>query len=156
MLMATALLLLTVTILYAGYNILVKVSSQNIPDHATTTILATVSLQVAALVTSLVFMFIITAKGGQTIALSFKAYAWAAAAGLCIGGAEIAYFYLFSGLGHGRPMAASTAIPFVVSGTILVTMVVAYFVFKEHIGWAQIAGAALVISGIYLLFMGYK
>ena len=45
-------LLLAVTVLYAGYNLLVKVSSSHVPAVATTPILATIALQVAAIAVS--------------------------------------------------------------------------------------------------------
>ena len=48
-------LLILVTMFYAGYNILVKVSVDHALGTATTTILATISLQLAALSASLIF-----------------------------------------------------------------------------------------------------
>jgi len=42
-------LLVAVTIFYAGYNVLIKISGTYVPAVATTTILATISLQLAAL-----------------------------------------------------------------------------------------------------------
>ena len=94
--MTGLLLLVTVTVLYAGYNILIKVSASHVPAAATSTITATICLQIAALMTSLVYMSVIMIRGGQVLQLSWGSYLWAAAAGLCIGGAEIAYFYLFA------------------------------------------------------------
>ncbi len=47
--MAGLLLLVTVTTLYAGYNLLIKVSVSHVPAAATSTIVATICLQVAAL-----------------------------------------------------------------------------------------------------------
>jgi drug/metabolite transporter (DMT)-like permease len=86
--------------------------------------------------------------------LSPSAYAWAAAAGLCIGAAEIAYFYLFGGLGSGKPMAANLAVPAIVSGTIVITFIVSYFLFREPLTWPQLLGAGLVIAGIATMFLG--
>lgn len=151
--MLSLLLLLTVTALYAGYNLLIKVSSSHLPAEATSTILATICLQVAALAMSAGFVAILFLRGGHSLQLTGSAYGWAAAAGLCIGGAEIAYFYLFGGIGHGRPMAASVAIPVIVSGTIVITAVAAYVVFKESLSATQLLGGALIIAGILLMFV---
>src|SRR5262249_1334357 len=110
-------LLVAVTIFYAGYNLLIKVSGIHVPAAATTTILATIWLQVAALLASTLFLGFLALQGGQVFSLSPRAYLWAALAGLCAGSAEITYFYLLSGVGFARPMAASIVIPTVVSGT---------------------------------------
>ena len=147
-------LLVTVTVLYAGYNLLVKVSTSHVPAAATSTIAATICLQLAALTTSLVFISIATARGGQVLQLSPGAYLWAAAAGLCIGGAEIAYFYLLGGIGTVKPMSANVVIPTVVSGTIVITVIAAYFLFRETLGLIQLAGIGCVIIGMLLLFFG--
>ena len=152
--MTGVLLLVTVTMLYAGYNLLIKVSASHVPAAATSTIAATISLQLAALMTSLVFLTIITARGGQSLQLSTGAYLWAAAAGLCIGGAEIAYFYLFGGIGGIKPMAATVVIPTVVSGTILITVIAAYFIFSETLGMIQLAGLGCIVIGMLLLYYG--
>ena len=152
--MAGLLLLVTVTVLYAGYNLLIKVSSSHVPAAATSTIAATICLQVAALMTSIVFVSIAMLRGGQVLQLSWGAYLWAAAAGLCIGGAEIAYFYLFSGIGTIKPMAANLVIPTVVSGTIVITVIAAYFIFSETLALIQLAGLGCVIIGMLLLYFG--
>ena len=78
------------------------------PAAATTTILATICVQVAALLASALFLGFLTIRGGQVFALSRGSYLWAALAGICIGSAEIGYFYLFSGIGLARPMQATT------------------------------------------------
>ena len=152
--MTGVLLLVTVTTLYAGYNLLIKLSASHVPEAATTTIAATICLQIAALTTSLVFVIIAMARGGQTLQLTSGAYLWAAAAGLCIGGAEIAYFYLFGGIGGIKPMAATVVIPTVVSGTILITVIAAYFIFSETLGMIQLAGLGCIVIGMLLLYYG--
>lgn len=151
--MGAGLLLLTVTLLYAGYNLLVKVSSGFVPAEATTTILAAICVQLAALSTSMMFMILLLFRGGQVLQLSTSTYLWAAAAGLCIGSAEIAYFYLFSGIGISKPMAANLAIPTIVSGTIIITMLVSYLVLKEPMNWNQVLGSACIVLGIIILFL---
>ena len=80
----------------------------------------------------------------------------AAAAGLCIGGAEIAYFYLFGGIGTGKPMTANMVIPTVVSGTIVITVVAAYFVFGETLALTHLTGVACIILGLLRLYLGKR
>ena len=152
--MAGLLLLVTVTTLYAGYNLLIKVSAAHVPASATSTIAATICLQIAALTTSMLFLSIALIRGGQVLQLTWGAYTWAAAAGLCIGGAEIAYFYLFAGIGTIKPMAANVVIPTVVSGTIMITAIAAYFIFRESLTPIQLAGIGCVVLGVVLLNLG--
>lgn len=151
--MVGIVLLTVVTVLYAGYNIFIKISGGHVPEEATTTVLAAICVQLAALSTSIVFLSFLALRGGQVFSLSTGSYLWAAIAGLCIGGAEIAYLYLFGGIGLSKPMPASIAIPTIVSGTIVITMVVSYFVFKELISWSQFLGGALIVLGIVVLFL---
>ena len=145
-------LLLGITVLYAGYNLLVKVSSGHVPVAATTPILATIALQVAALFVSAVFALGLAVHGGHVLVVSRAAVAWAVAAGLCIGAAEIGYFYLFRGVGGGEPMAANVAIPVIVSGAIVLTLIVSWLVFREPVTWVRLLGAALAVSGVVILF----
>jgi len=147
------LLLAGVTFLYAGYNLFVKMSGSHVPETATTTVLATICLQVAALLVSLVFLICLVVKGGQSFQLSTSAYQWAIVAGVCIGMAEVGYFYLFADLQSSKPMAANVAIPVIVSGTIAITMVFSFFVLKEQAGIKQLAGCFLIVCGIVLFFI---
>ena len=147
------LLLSAITVLYAGYNLLVKVSSNYIPASATSTVLATICLQIAALAASGTFALLLLARGGHVLKLSAAAYAWAAGAGLCIGLAEIGYFYLFRGVGGG-PVAASVAVPVIVTGTVVLTMLLSAFALRESLGAMQVAGTVVVVIGIAMIFSG--
>lgn len=151
--MTSAVLLALVTLLYAGYNVFMKVAGQHVPDTATTTVLATICVQVVALLTSLAFLGVLLSRGEQSLALSSGTWLWAAAAGLCIGAAEIGYLYLFSGIGLDRPMDAGVAIPTVVSGTVAIAMVVSVTAFGEALTWTRAIGALLVTAGTVLLFV---
>ena len=62
--MATILLLISVTVLYAGYNLLVKISSEHVPNLATSTVMATICLQIAALAVSSIFAIYLLNRGG--------------------------------------------------------------------------------------------
>ncbi len=151
--MAGITLLAAVTFLYAGYNLFLKLSGGHVPSGATTTILATMCLQVAALSTSIVFLAVLAVRGGQVLALSPGSYVWAAIAGLCIGGAEIGYLYLFGGVGGVKSMDASIAIPTIVSGTIVIALLFSFLFLKEQISWNQVLGSCLILTGIFFLFM---
>ena len=151
--MVAAMLLAAVTLLYAGYNLLIKLSGTHVPASATTTVLATVCLQVAALSTSVLFLGFLAAQGSHVFTLAPRAYFWAVLAGLCIGAAEIGYFYLFGGIGLDRPMQAGVAIPVIVAGTVAIATVASAVLFGEAFGWRQLAGAALVAGGIVLIFL---
>ena len=74
------------------------------------------------------------------------------AAGLCIGAAEIGYFYLFRGVAGGEPMAANVAIPIVVSGAIVFTLLVSWLVLREPFTSVRLLGAVLVVAGVVTLF----
>lgn len=145
-------LLVAVTIFYAGYNVLIKISGSYVPASATTTILATICVQVAALLTSMLFLGLLAIRGGQVFSLPTASYLWAALAGLCIGAAEIGYFYLFGGVGLARPMAATVAIPTIVSGTIVIALLASVLVLEEKIGWSQVLGSCLIVLGIAIVF----
>ncbi len=152
--MVAPLLLLTATLLYAGYNLLIKVSGSHVPEEATSTVLGVICLQLAALTTSITYagsLFLF--RGDQHLQLTTPAYLWAVAAGVCIGGAEIAYFYLFGGFGQAKPMAANVAIPTIVSGTIVITLLVSLFVLREPLNWNQWLGSGCIVLGIVLLFL---
>jgi drug/metabolite transporter (DMT)-like permease len=145
--MVAPLLLLTATLLYAGYNLLIKVSGSHVPEDATSTVLGVICLQLAALTTSITYagsLFLF--RGDQHLQLTTPAYLWALAAGFCIGGAEIAYFYL-------KPMPASIAIPTIVSGTIVVTLLISFVVLREPLNWNQWLGSGCIVLGIALLFL---
>ena len=146
------ILLALVTCFYAAYNLFVKASGAEVSGSATTTIAATLCLQVAAILVSLIFASILYLRGGHVLALPTKAYVWAAIAGLSIGCAEVAYFYLFSGIGGEKPLAANVAIPTVVAGTVVITMIVSALIFGEYFGWQQFVGTAFIIAGLGLLF----
>ena len=149
---AFTLLALT-TLLYAGYNVLIKVSTQYVPHDAPSTITATICLQVAALAVSLVFLAAQKTQLHASLLLPTRTYLWAVAAGLCIGAAEITYFYLFAGLGSSKPMQASVAIPVIVSGAIVIALLVGWLVLRETVAWPQLTGVGLIASGIFMLFV---
>jgi len=150
--LSSVLLLTLVTLCYAGYNVSIKLSGNFVPETATTTLTATICLQLAALLVSFCFYLLLVVRGGSVFSLSTGSYSWAIVAGLCIGLAEIGYLYLFSGLGNMPAMPAGVAIPTVVSGTIVIAMIFSLVFLRESIGITQLAGAGLIVLGVALLF----
>ncbi len=143
--------------MYAGYNLLIKVSSSYVPIESTSIIFATMTLQFAALVASCVFAAGLLIRGELSFALlPTSAISWAALAGFSIGCAEIGYFFLFRGFGDSPPMSANIAIPFIVSGTIVVTLIIAWLLFKEPLSWQKILGTILVVAGVATIYLDKK
>ncbi len=150
--MQAVVLLGFVTLAYAGYNFLMKLSGAAVPTSATTTILATISVQIAALLTSFAFLAQLGLRGDQQFALNLPTYFWAAIAGICIGAAEIGYLYLFAGVGQAKPMAANIAIPAVVSGTVLFALLFGVLLLNEPINFMQILGVTMIGGGVIVMF----
>ena len=149
--MSAPLLLLLITVCYAGYNLLIRMSGSH-SGHAVSPLLATISLQMAALGISFCYLLYLW-KQNVELALPAKAYPWAIAAGVCIGLAEIMYFYLFRGAEGIRPIAASVAIPLIVGGTIAIVVCLSVVLFGERLSGVQWLGVLLTLSG--LLVLGY-
>ena len=145
----SVLLLLFIIGFYAAYNLLVKASS-GYTLSASSPILATISLQLAALSVSLIYLcYLVEQKA--VISVPTKAYLLAIGGGVCIGLAEVLYFYLFRGVGGDKPMAASVAVPLVVGGTIIVAVLASYVVFKESLNVGQWIGIGLGFIGMVVL-----
>lgn len=147
------LLLVAVSVLYAGYNVLIKMAGNNIPKTASTPVLASLCLQVGALSVSFALLSGMAISGNFNMQLTRKAYIYAGLAGVFVGLGGYGYFHLFSGFGLFKPMEASVAIPVVVCSTIVISMIVSAIILKESIRWTQLIGAALILSGIVMLFI---
>jgi len=146
------LLLVIVTVSYAGYNLFIKLSSsQNINN--TNSIAATLSLQVFALVVTSIFSVYLFSKGERIFVLPSKSYLYAIFGGISIGFAEIGYFYLFNAANPNGPLNANTAIPVILGGTILITMIFSFYIFRESYSYQKILGTLFIIFGIYLVLI---
>jgi len=73
-------LLILVTVLYAGYNVFVKAATDSALDTATSTILATIALQATALMVSFCFAAMLLFKGDAQLSPGNTSLAWAATA----------------------------------------------------------------------------
>ena len=146
------LLLVIVTVSYAGYNLFIKLSSsQNINN--TNSIAATLSLQIFALVITSIFSVYLFSKGERIFVLPSKSYLYAIFGGISIGFAEIGYFYLFNAANPNGPLNANTAIPVILGGTILITMIFSFYIFRESYSYQKILGTLFIIFGIYLVLI---
>ena len=148
--MKTIIILILVTICYAGYNLLIKVSMSHVESATIPPIIATICLQATALFVSVIYLLSLS-RQLSSLVLPSRAYLWAVGAGLCIGIAEILYFYLFRGFENETRITASSAIPFVVGGTIIIAAVTSCFVFRDVLNTGQWAGLGLSIAGITVL-----
>lgn len=152
-----AVLLLTlVTLAYAGYNILIRVSGGHTPAGASTTILATLCLQAGAVIASTCFLAFLLVQGGHSFRLTTPAYLWALGAGLCIGLAEVGYFYLFGGVAGIRPLPAGLVVPVVVTGTVVLSLLASWLLLREGVGTMQLLGAGLIVAGILVMYLGSR
>lgn len=149
--MLSIALLLTATVFYAGYNLLIKQSSVHAEMAAVTTITATIALQLAALFVSVLFLTVLRVSGVESFALPAPAYWWAIAAGLCIGAAEVCYFYIFGGSAYTTPFPVSIATPVIVGGAVVLATLGAWWFFGESVSVRQWLGAALIIAGVVAL-----
>ena len=144
------IILVIVTISYAGYNLFIKLaSSQNLNNS--NSIAATLCLQLFALFVTILFSFYLFSKGEKIFVLPSKSYLYAIFAGISIGLAEIGYFYLFN---ESNPKGASNAnsvIPVILGGTILITMIFSFIFLSESFNYKRIFGTFFIIFGIYLV-----
>ena len=149
--MNNSYLLITVTLAYAGYNLFIKLAgAQNINNN--NGIAATLCLQIFALIVTSVFSIYLSSLGENIFVLPSKTYLYAVFGGISIGIAEIGYFYLFNASNTDGALNANTAIPIILGGTILVTMIFSFYVLKESFNYHKIIGTIFIIIGIYLIF----
>ena len=149
--MNNSYLLITVTLAYAGYNLFIKLAgAQNINNN--NGIAATLCLQIFALIVTSLFSIYLSSLGENIFVLPSKTYLYAVFGGISIGIAEIGYFYLFNASNTDGALNANTAIPIILGGTILVTMIFSFYILKESFNYHKIIGTIFIIIGIYLIF----
>ena len=146
------LLLVIVTLSYAGYNLFIKLAGSNNINN-TNGIAATLCLQIFALIVTSVFSVYLFSKGEKIFVLPSKAYLYAIFGGISIGFAEIGYFYLFNASNPNGALNTNTAIPIILGGTILITMFFSFYIFKESYNYQKFLGTSFIIFGIYLVLI---
>mmetsp|Transcript_15155 Transcript_15155/g.30821 ORF Transcript_15155/g.30821 Transcript_15155/m.30821 type:complete len:246 (-) Transcript_15155:130-867(-) len=128
---------------YALYNLFIKKAA----THNMDPILGGVLLQfVAATVGTLLWLVQRTTSSKAAVVSTRTAMAWAAAAGLAVGAAELLSFFI-SGMG----VQAMQSIPIVVGGSVLMGTVLGRVWLKEMLTWKGWCGVALISIGIALV-----
>ena len=110
-------------------------------------------LQIFALIFTSIFSDYLFSKGEKKFVLPSKTYLYAIFAGISIGLAEIGYFYLFNASNPNGALNANTAIPVILGGTILITMIFSFYIFRESFNYQKIFGKFFIIFGICLVLI---
>ncbi|MDG1482528.1 MAG: EamA family transporter [Myxococcota bacterium] len=129
-----------IAIALGGYHVLLKLSSTHIDQ-----VLGAVVLQLVAAVLGGSVLAAAVCRG-QAPEITPRGVGLAAAAGLCVGAAEILSFWLFSA---GVP--ASRGVPVVVGGSILVAALLGVLALREPLGLTQWLGVGLIVAGVAVL-----
>jgi transporter family protein len=125
---------------YALYNVLIKLASAHIHQ-----VLGAVILQVTAFVLGILWLVFIRMKGTHP-EVSSRGLWLAVLAGVFVGLAEIFSFIVFS-----KGVPASSGIPVIIGGSVLLAAVIGFLWLKEPLTFSHILGAVLVIAGIWML-----
>jgi len=134
------LLAILTAFLYGAYNFFIKVSSSHINQIVGAVILQIVAALVGAGI--LIFLKLTNAP----LEISSKGVGYAVVAGVMVGLAEIASFFLFS-----KGVSASVGIPIIIGGSVIVGAVLGLTFLKESFGLLQLLGLVLIVAGIAIL-----
>lgn len=134
------LLAVLTAVLYGAYNFFIKLSSGHINQ-----IVGAMILQiVAALVGASILLYLKLTHA--TFAISSKGVTYAVIAGVMVGLAEIASFFLFS-----KGIPASTGIPIIIGGSVIVGAALGLLFLKESFGLLQFFALILIVVGVVIL-----
>ncbi len=140
--LATALLTAAA---FGLYNVFMKLGADRIDA-----VLGAVVLQVvAAALGSGYALWLRTTD--HSFAFSREGLGYAAAAGVCVGLAEIGTFVVFA---RGAPVALAT--PIILGGSVTLAALVGATILREPLRPTQIAGIVLVICGVALVSSGVR
>lgn len=127
-------------VFFGAYNVFIKLASGHINQ-----IVGAVILQVvAALLGGLILLILKTTH--QPLEISPKGIQMAILAGVFVGLAEIASFYVFS-----KGVSASVGIPIIIGGSILVGAILGLVFLKESLNLTQVFAIGLIVAGVVLL-----
>ena len=135
------LLALLAAFCFGAYNVFMKIASGYIHE-----ITGAVILQFVAAIAGLAILLYIKYGTNEVITISQKGIMYSVLAGLCVGGAEIVSFIVF-----GKGVPASTGIPIIIGGAIVVGTVIGMLFLKEKITTFHVLGTVLIILGILLV-----
>lgn len=145
--------ILLIIFFYSGYNLFIKLSSDQTSIGNNNILSATLILQFTALITTLSLSSKLIFSTDKFFILSFKSYTYAILGGICIAAAEIGYFYIFSNKNSSSSLNASSAIPIVIGGTICITFIFSYLFLNEKIYLQNSIGVFLILIGITLILI---
>ncbi len=141
-LMNWVILIIMVLLFYALYNFFISLSSGDIHQ-----VVGALILQItAAIFGGLVLLYLKLTK--TELLVSKKGILFAVLAGICIGVAEISYFFVYS-----KGISASVAIPMVMGGTVLVGSILGFIFLKESITLWHVLASILIIAGISIMYL---
>lgn len=126
---------------FGAYNVFVKIASGYIHE-----ITGAVILQFVAAIAGLGVLLYMKFKGHEVLVFTQKGVLFSVLAGLFVGGAEILSFVVF-----GKGIPASTGIPIIIGGAIIVGTLIGLLFLKEKITAIHILGIVFVILGILLV-----
>jgi transporter family protein len=129
-----------IAIAMGGYHVLLKLSADHIDQ-----VLGAVVLQLVAMLLGGGVLAVMLWRG-QVPSATPRGLGLAAAAGLCVGAAEILTFWLFS---SGVP--AARGVPVVVGGSILVAALLGVAALREPLSPVQWLGVGLIVAGVAVL-----
>ena len=132
-------LVLLTALFYGIYNFFIKISSGHINQ-----IVGAVILQVVAAALGLLILLYLKLTGAP-LEVSSKGIQFAILAGVFVGLAEIASFYAFS-----KGVTASTGIPIMIGGSVVVGALLGIVFLKESLTVVQYFAIAMVVVGIVL------
>jgi len=141
-LMNWVILIIMVLLFYALYNFFISLSSGDIHQ-----VVGALILQItAAIFGGLVLLYLKLTK--TELLVSKKGILFAVLAGICIGVAEISYFFVYS-----KGISATVAIPIVMGGTVLVGSILGFIFLKESITLWHVLASILIIAGISIMYL---
>ena len=125
---------------YAAYNVFIKVSSGHINQ-----IVGALILQIAAAAVGGAILVFLKMTNTPLI-ISQKGIWFSILAGVFVGLAEIASFFLFS-----KGISASIGIPIIVGGSILLGALFGFIFLKETLNLTHFFAIALIVIGVLIL-----
>ncbi len=134
------LLAMLAGILFACYQLAVKLSAEHIQEMLGAVILQGVAVLVGA------FFFLIFKDGHSDLSYTSTGLKFAIFAGIFVSLAEIATFYTFS-----QDISPSVGITLIVGVNILVGLGLDYFWFKSSLSSTQLLGILFVLAGVILI-----
>lgn len=134
------LLALITALFYALYNVFIKQASTHVQE-----VVGAVILQAVALLLGGCWLLYLRLKG-VPLEVTTRGVILSVTAGIFVGLAEIFSFLVFA-----RGVPASSGIPVIIGGSVLIAAIIGFLWLKEAIGFYQVLGLILIVGGIWLL-----